>query len=154
VEPSCCRLLLQCVAVCCSVLQCVVVCCTCVSFVVHLCCTCVVFVLIDTSIISRYQTRGMIEVIIHHNTLYHTTTHFSSLQLTATHCNTLQYTAPHHNKLLHTVTHIANTSKFLASKLILSSLDHKQNDRVWGRDSILVTRDRRDSNYNESRFYQ
>jgi len=27
-------------------------------------------------------------------------------------------------------------------------------DRVWGRDSILVTRDRRDSNYNENRFYQ
>ena len=27
-------------------------------------------------------------------------------------------------------------------------------DRVWGRDSILVARDRRDSNYNENRFYQ
>ena len=26
-------------------------------------------------------------------------------------------------------------------------------DRVWGRGSILVTRDRRDSKYNENRFY-
>jgi len=31
---------------------------------------------------------------------------------------------------------------------------HLRLDRVWGRDSILVTRDRRDSNCNENRFYQ
>jgi len=103
-----------CATGCCNVLQCVVVCCTCVSFVVYMCCTCVVFVLIETSIVSRYQTQGMLEVIIHHNTLYHMVTHFSSLQLTATHCNALQYTAPRHNKLLHTVTHISSTSKFPA----------------------------------------
>ena len=52
--------------------------------------------------------------------------------------------------------------KSMISNLILLSLSllrrlHllvSKNDRVWGRDSILVTRDRRDSNYNENHFYQ